>query len=225
MCGGMFDSQKTTDSTQNTNQQFSGQSNSQQSYNPFGASYTTAALNQGLPGILGTQGTAQPYYDQAANYFGQSASMPDVSSFYNPFAANVMANMQDVFGAQMKGVTGNLIGQAGGVGADRIAVGQSELAKQQGLAAGQTMAGIYGQAQQAAQQQRAQQYAAGQGYGNLGTAAQMARLQPWLAYMQATGQLAPQLGGQQTGQTAQSGQQQGTTTGHQVQTSSPQHVG
>jgi hypothetical protein len=180
-------------------------------------------LQFGQAGIPGAIGAALPYYNTAAGLYGLSASTPDVASFLNPYAQNVMAGMQDIFGNQMKQTTGNLTQQAGGVGADRIAVGQAELARQQGLAAGQTLSGIYGQAQQAAAQQRAQQAAAAQGFGNLGTAAQASLLSPYLAYAQLTGQLAPALGGQQTGQTNQAGSMKGNQsgTGHSVTTNSP----
>ncbi len=133
------------------------QSQGSQTYAPAGASYITNALNQAgnaasLPfnipqapvagfsqdqqtafgNINAAQGMAQPYINQAANYFSPQGTQ----QFLNPYAANVMANLQDVFGQQQSQTTGQLTQAAGGIGADRIAVGQSELAKQQGLAAG-----------------------------------------------------------------------------------------
>src|SRR5215471_11898011 len=97
------------------------QTNQAQTYtpNPFAANALTAALGQAynVAQTLGPQGASQ---------------------FFNPFAANVTANLQDIFGQQMSQATGNATQQAGGTGADRIAVAQAELAKQQGLAAGQT---------------------------------------------------------------------------------------
>src|SRR5262245_30470373 len=56
------------------------------------------------------QGAALPYFQQAANYFSPQGAQ----QFFNPFASNVMANMQDVFGQQMKQTTGNSIQRAGG---------------------------------------------------------------------------------------------------------------
>src|SRR5262249_9378588 len=90
--------------------------------------------------------------------------------FFNPYANSVLSGLEDIFGKQMSQTTGQLTQAAGGVGADRIAVGQSELARQQALGAGQTLAGLYGPALQAAQ-------TAGFGMANLGPAAQNARLQ------------------------------------------------
>src|SRR5262245_63150833 len=96
-----------------------------------------------------------------------------------------MANMQDVFGQQMKQATGNSIARAGGVGADRIAVAQSNLAKQQDLAAGQVSAQLYDQAAQQAQ-------SGAMGYGNLGNAYQNSVIQGANALL-GTGGLQQQL--------------------------------
>ncbi len=164
----------TTRTTQNQQQS--------QSYAPTGAGYLTNALNQAqsaasLPfnipqaPVAGfsndqqqafqqyrdAQGSAQPYYNQASNYFSPQGTQ----DFLNPYAANVMAGLKDVFGSQQSQLSGNLTQQAGGIGADRIAVGQSALAKQQGLTAGQTLSGLYQNAAQQAQ-------AAGQGQMALG---------------------------------------------------------
>jgi hypothetical protein len=122
----------------------------------------------------------QPYFTGASNLIqgaGQPISQQQINSYLNPYASNVMANLSELQGEQMADVTGKLTQQAGGVGADRIAVGQSELARQQNLAQGQTLAGIYGQALSAAQSQQQAQLAAGYGLGNLGATAQTAGLQ------------------------------------------------
>lgn len=122
-------------------------------------------------------GNYQPYYDQANQLFGQSAkplTENDIAQYLNPYANYVMGGLQDVFGQQMAQTTGQLTQSAGGVGADRIAVGQSELARQQGLTAGQTLANIYQPALAAAQQQKQMEQAAAYGLGNLGTANQQA---------------------------------------------------
>ncbi len=112
------------------------------------------------------QGQAQPYYNQAASYFSPQGAQ----QFANPYIDQVTANLKDIFGQQQSQTTGQLTQAAGGVGADRIAVGQSELAKQQGLAAGQTYSQIYQNAAQNAQ-------AAGYGTANLGQASQNSALQ------------------------------------------------
>lgn len=140
------------------------------------------------------QGMAQPYFNAATNYAMQSANPitgEDVARNYNPFAQNVFSNLQNEFGRQSRDVTGKLRQAAGGVGADRIAVGQSELARNQGLAYGQTAAGLYGQAQQMSQADKARQAQAGFAMAQFGPAAQN-------AYMQGTNQLYG-MGAQQQG--------------------------
>jgi hypothetical protein len=180
--------------------------NQQQSYAPTGAGYITNALNQAgnaaqLPfnipqapvagfnqdqqtafqNVNNAQGMAQPYINQAQQYFSPQGTQ----QFLNPYASNVMANLQDVFGQQASQNTGQLTQAAGGVGADRIGVGQSELAKQQGLVAGQTMSGLYNNAVQQAQ-------SAGYGTAALGSQAQNAALQGAQAQL-GTGGLQQQL--------------------------------
>src|SRR5262245_2848807 len=57
------------------------------------------------------QGMAQPYFDEAsglARASAQPVSAAQVQNYYNPFAANVFAAQNDLFGEQMKDLTGNL---------------------------------------------------------------------------------------------------------------------
>lgn len=190
--------------------------NQTQTYNPAGAGYVQGALNQAtnaaqLPfnipqapvagfsqdqqsafnTVNGAQGQAQPYYNQAANYFDQSTT-PDVSQFLNPYASAVTAQMNNVFGQQQAQTTGQLTQAAGGVGADRIAVGQSQLANQQGLAAGQTLSSLYAPSLSAAQQQQSLMQGAGYGTASLGSQSQNAALTGAQAQL-ATGGLQQQL--------------------------------
>lgn len=126
------------------------------------------------------QGFAQPYYNQAASYFNQSANPitgAQVNNYLNPYANYVLGNLGESQKQQMQDLTGRLTQQAGGVGADRIAVGQSELARQQNLATGATLAGIYQPALAAAQQDAQRQAQAGYAFGNLGGQAQNSALQ------------------------------------------------
>lgn len=123
------------------------------------------------------QGTAQPYYNTANGLYQQAAQRPDVQSFYNPMADNVTAQLKNIFGQQNTQNTSDLIRSAGGIGADRIAVGQANMANQQGLAAGQTYANLWQQAQQAAQAQQQAMQGSASGIAGLGTAAQNAALQ------------------------------------------------
>lgn len=125
------------------------------------------------------QGYAEPYFQRAGQLFNQSAApitAGQVGNYLNPFADYVMGGLRDVFGQQMRDTTGRLTQAAGGVGADRIGVAQANLAKQQGLAAGQTLAGIYQPALGAAQQDAARQQAAAFGFGQMGPAAQGAAM-------------------------------------------------
>src|SRR5690349_8974261 len=95
----------------------------------------------GFGETLAAQGMAQPYFNTAGNYLAGSAAPitgAEVANYYNPMASNVFGQMQNIFGQQMRETTGKATQQAGGVGADRIAVAQGNLANQQGLAAGQT---------------------------------------------------------------------------------------
>ena len=188
-----------------------------QTYTPAGYGYIQNALNQGqaaaqLPfnipqapvaGFSGqqqqafnevgnAQNQAQPYFQQASNLFNQSAQAPNVSQFFNPLAGAVTSQLQNIFGQQNSQNTGQLTQAAGGVGADRIAVGQSELANQQGLAAGQTLAGLYQPALQAAQQQQSLQQGAAYGQESVGQGAQNAALSGAQALL-GTGGLQQQL--------------------------------
>jgi hypothetical protein len=188
---------QTTQTSQNSNSQ----------YIPAGADYmlgglnrATALANQGTPtiptapvagfsqdqqnafqNVNAAQGMAQPYINQARQDFSPDGAQ----QFLNPYASNVMAQMQNVFGQQQQQNNANLVQSAGGVGADRIAVGQGNLANQQGLAAGQTLSGLYNNAVQQAQ-------SAGYGTAALGSQAQNAALQGAQAQL-GTGGLQQQL--------------------------------
>lgn len=119
------------------------------------------------------QGSFNPYAQQASDAYGKSATpitAGDVSQYYNPMVDSVTKQLQNIFGQQNTQNTGNLAQSAGGIGADRIAVGQGNMANQQTLAAGQTYAGLYQQALQAAQQQKQMEAGAGAGFTNVGTA-------------------------------------------------------
>jgi hypothetical protein len=191
--------------------------NQSQSYAPAGAGYVNAALQQGQNAaqspfqqqaapvagfspdqfsafntVRNAQGMAQPYISHAGGYFDQSAQGPNVSQFFNPYAGAVMGNLQDIFGAQRAQSTGQLTQAAGGTGGDRIAVGQSELAKQQGLAAGQTLSQLYQPSLSAAMQEQNVLQGAGYGTAALGAQAQNAALSGAQAQL-GTGSLQQQL--------------------------------
>lgn len=136
-----------------------------------------ANQNQAFNQYQSLQGIQTPFYNQAASLYGQAGARPDVQSFYNPMADNVTAQLKNVFGAQNSQNTASLTNAAGGVGADRIAVGQADMANQQGLAAGQTYAGLWNQAQQAAQAQQQAQMGAASGWAQLGNMSLQSGLQ------------------------------------------------
>jgi hypothetical protein len=141
-------------------------------FTPFQEQYFNA--------IQGVQGMAQPYFNTGLGLLQGSAapiSDNDVANYYNPMSQNVFAAMKDLYGQQMGETTRGLTGQAGGVGADRIAVGQSELARQQQLGQGQVAASLWQQALAGAQQQKQMMAGAGYGIANIGSAAQSAQLQ------------------------------------------------
>ena len=151
-----------------------------------------ATQNQAFNQYQGLQGIQTPFYNQAASLYGQAGSRPDVASYYNPMAANVTAQMQNIFGQQDQQNTSNLVQSAGGIGADRIAVGQGNLANQQGLAAGQTYAGLWNQAAQEAQAQQQAQAGAAAGWANLGNMSLQSGLQGTGALLQSGNQVQAQ---------------------------------
>src|SRR5512143_1421676 len=130
--------------------------------------------------VRNMQGMTSPWFGQAGNYAMQSATPltgEQIANFYNPMAQNVTNQLQNIFGQQMRETTGKAVQAAGGVGADRIAVAQANLANQQGLAAGQTYADLYQRALAAAQQNQQMQGQAAFSLGNLGQGAQQSALQ------------------------------------------------
>src|SRR5690348_1466658 len=95
--------------------------NSASTYTPAGQGYMTDALNRaqttanlpfsipvapvagfgdmqnaGFNAISGAQSLANPYYAQAQQYFSPQGA----AQFFNPFAQNVTAQMQNIFGQQ-----------------------------------------------------------------------------------------------------------------------------
>ncbi len=194
MGGGTPKGASTTNTVQNQNQQYTAAPQVQQaSGQALSAAESAAATpfsqpvapvagfnptqNQAFNQYQNIQGMASPYYQAASGLYGQAGQSPNVASFYNPMAANVTAQLQNIFGQQNSQNNASLTNAAGGVGADRIAVGQGELANQQTLAAGQTYANLYQQATSAAQAQQQMEQQAAQGFTNLGTTAENTALQ------------------------------------------------
>lgn len=155
---------------------------------------------QGISNVNAASGAYKPYFDQAASTFGQGmqSAQPqalNVEQYMNPFQQQVIdATMRQMGQANQQAQSGAL-GTAissGAFGGDRAGIAAANLANQQGLAMGSTLAGLnaqnYGQALAAAQQQQGVNLGAtqadlarlmqgGQFYAGLGTAAQQAGLQ------------------------------------------------
>lgn len=137
-------------------------------------------VQDALASMQAAYGTISPHMTSAAGHFENAANpltQSDIENYFNPYREEVMKNLNETFGQQHRDTVGKLQSQAGGVGANRVAVGESELARQQGLAAGQTYAQIYQNALQAAQNQQGIEQASAYGLGNLGTAQFNAALQ------------------------------------------------
>jgi len=187
-----------------------------------------AQLNQtqqaGVAGASQYANAAQPYYQQAADYTRQGAGAANpmaldqgaIDKYMSPYLNNVvgttMANLRQQQTQEQSGLMGGAA-MSGAFGGDRAGIAQANLAKQQNMATGSTLANIlqqgYGQALQTAQQQQgidlgAQQAnlarltGAGSQMGAIGTGSQAAGLAG------AQSQLAAGQIGQQTEQAGKS---------------------
>lgn len=155
---------------------------------------------QGIGNVNAAAGAYKPYFDQAASTFAQGMrpAQPgelNLDQFYNPFQQQVIdATMRQMGQANEQAQSGALgtAVSSGAFGGDRAGIAAANLANQQGLAMGSTLAGLnaqnYNQALAAAQQQQGVNLGAtqadlarlmqgGQFYAGLGTAAQQAGLQ------------------------------------------------
>lgn len=145
--------------------------------------------------IRNVQGQTNPYFQAAQNYLQRGSSPLDlgrVEDLYKRQSDPVFRSLNDTFGQQMKETTGNLVQAAGGTGASRIGVGQAQLAKQQGLAAGDVGAKLYQQALDQMNQEKMRQQSAAVLSGNLGIGDLGARLQE-IGALQGAGQQQQQL--------------------------------
>lgn len=174
----------------------------------------TPMQNQAFGNINAAQGQAQPYIDQASGLANQSAqstwqNIPqynnaNLQQYQNPYTQNVinstMANINQNNAIQQQQLLGHAISSgASPFGGDRAGVAASELARQQNLASGQTIAGLENQGFQNAQSEfntQQQTQLAGQNadanrqaqaasiQGGLGLASQGAALQGATAQLQ-----------------------------------------
>lgn len=126
-------------------------------------------------GVRDAQGVWSPYWDQAKGY-AESAANPitegDINNYFNPWADEALAAFNDDIGSRWKTQQGNLVQSAGGVGADRIAVGQAEGMRQNNLARGQLLSDIWSKALAAAQQGKGREANAAAQFAQLGQGAQ-----------------------------------------------------
>ena len=147
----------------------------------------TPTQEAGIQNVNAAAGLAQPYYQAGTDYvqqgatpFGQQALNQYMSPYIGDVVSQTMANLGETNAQQRQQLLGNQVSQ-GAFGGDRGQIAQAELARQQNLATGQTLANVlqggYGQAlgQFNADQTRALQ--AGSTLGQLGTGAQTAGLQ------------------------------------------------
>lgn len=160
-----------------------------QPYTPYGGQMVaglTPTQQAGIAGVSGAQGSAQPYFDQAADYARTGAAPIDASSinrYMSPYTQNVIdatrRNFDQDNAIQQNQIVGNAAAK-GALGGDRVGVAQAEAARQQRLAQDPVIAGLYSSAYDkaigAAQQDRS---AAAQGaytFGALAPSVQNARI-------------------------------------------------
>lgn len=153
---------------------------------------------QGISNVNAAQGAALPYLQQAGQYTQQAAQgvTPGmINQYMSPYLENVVnatqRNLLESNAQQQAAMKGSAI-QSGAFGGDRARFAQAELARQQGLAGGQVISGLYnqgyGQALAASQNQLQNLLASGAQYGNLGMSAQQSILQGAQAQMAAGAQ-------------------------------------
>jgi hypothetical protein len=114
---------------------------------------------------------------EAGMALNAAGASPNIGQYFGAESQGVLGEIQNLDAQQMAAATGSAAAQAGGLGADRIAVAQSELANQQNLAAGSTLSGIMGQAVGQAQTGAGLEQSAGSNIANIGNLEQTAGLQ------------------------------------------------
>ena len=175
-----------------------------QSYNGQLVAPFNSTQNQAVNTIGATQGQYQPALNAAQGMtLGAAGAFnpQNIQNFYSPFQNDVvnstMANMNNMNAQQQQQVTRNAIAQ-GAMGGDRVGVAHANLAGQQALANGQTIAGLQNSGyQNALNELNTQQQAGFQGAGQL---ANLAGQSQGLALQGAGAQLAAGTQQQQTSQ-------------------------
>lgn len=180
-------------------------------YSTDPAAFVAQLNNQQLAGtnqINASAGAYQPYFAQAGEAMraGMGSAQPgelNLGQFYNPYQQQVIDATMKQMGQANEQAQSGALGTAissGAFGGDRAGIAAANLANQQGLAMGSTLAGLnaqnYNQALAAAQQQQGVQLGAtqadlarlmqgGQFYAGLGQAAQQAGIQGGEAMLNA----------------------------------------
>ena len=170
-----------------------------------------AQQQQGINNVNAAAGAYKPYFDKAASSVdavmnAARTGQLNTQQYMNPFQQQVIdATMRQMGQANeqaQSGALGNAV-SSGAFGGDRAGIAAANLANQQGMAMGSTLAGLnaqnYNQALQTALQQQGVQMQGGQFYAGLGQAAQQAGLQGAEAQINA-GTLGQQT--EQAGKTA-----------------------
>lgn len=127
------------------------QSVASQPYTPYTGQLTaglTSTQQSGINNINAAQGSAQPYFDQAAQYATQGAapiSAGAIQNYENPYTQSVVDATQNQFNQNNAVQAAQLTGNSAARGAlgSRLNVNQGELARQQQSGEAPTIAGLY----------------------------------------------------------------------------------
>lgn len=134
---------------------------------------------QAFDAIKNSYNIAGPAYAKAGRYADSSAdpiTRGEINHYLNPWADYALAGLNEDIGVQTRDLSGNLAQAAGGVGADRIAVGLAEKSRTDQLARGQLMSDFFNKALGAAQGDKSREANAGNMWMNIGTGGQNAAL-------------------------------------------------
>lgn len=158
--------------------------------NPYQTSALDATFNYGM------SNPALPYFNKASNLLDQGAApinMEQVNDLATEFAAPNLKAYRDQMGALNTANNAGIIQAAGGVGAERLGVGEAEFARQAGLGAGQIQSKAQMDALQQMMTQKQLEQAAGSVYGSLAPSVLGTGLGAYGAALGAGGQYQQQM--------------------------------
>lgn len=164
-------------------------------YTPFAGGSSNDIQRTAQQQFANLSGHTNDNFTSATDLLNTTAATPTsslIGNYENPYQQDVinatMANIGETNAQQQQQVKGNAI-LKGAMGGDRVAVAQSELARQQGLAGNATLANLnaqnYQQALTAAQAQKSQAVEQAGAMGTVGQAENNAGLQNAAAYLSA----------------------------------------